>query len=250
MKTKKPLIGILANILTVEEGHFAGTERIYVNRDYVASVLRAGGTPILLPIIPDTAAIHQQIELLDGLVISGGQDVHPQHYSEAPAPWLETTCLERDLFELAAIRHAHHLHKPIFGICRGLQLMNVAFGGSLFQDIHNDFSKEALPHSQKLKKDEISQKVSLAEDSWLESIYGKNELSINSFHHQAIKDLAPGFQVSARAEDGIIEAIEKIDERFLLGVQWHPEMMTEKHSDMQHLFNSFVEQVSKRMIAV
>lgn len=245
MKSKRPLIGILTNILTVEEGILAGTERIYVNRDYVESVLRAGATPLMLPIIPDSASLMQQIDLCDGIVISGGQDVHPKRYASEAAPWLETTCEERDTFELAAIQHAHSRRLPIFGICRGLQLMNVAFGGTLFQDIAQEYSKEALPHSQKIPKDEVAHTVSLTENSWLQSLYKKEKLHTNSFHHQSIKDLAPGFTISARADDGVIEAIEKIDDTFLFGVQWHPEMMTKKHSDQQQLFDAFVAHITR-----
>lgn len=246
MKTERPLIGILTNLLTVETGIFLGTERIYVNRDYVDSVLRAGATPLMLPIVADQEAILQQIEACDALIFSGGQDVHPHHYNEEPSHLLEAVCYERDLFEMAALRFAIRKKMPVFGICRGLQLINVAFGGTLYQDIAKQTPEGSLAHSQKAKKDEITHTIDLADDSWLERLFKKKSLMTNSFHHQAVKELAPGFRATAWAKDGIIEAIEKEDESFVVAVQWHPEMMTEKHSDMQTLFCAFVEEVKQK----
>lgn len=246
MNTGKPLIGILTNLLAVETGIFSGTERIYVNRDYVDSVLRAGATPLLLPIIADQEAIFQQMSACDALIFSGGQDVHPHHYNEEPSHFLEAVCYERDLYEMAALRFAIQQKMAIFGICRGLQLMNVAFGGTLYQDIAKQIPEGSLAHSQKARKDEITHAVDLADESWLQRIFKKKTLMTNSFHHQAIKDLAPEFRAIAWAKDGIIEAIEKNDDSCVVAVQWHPEMMTEKHSDMHLLFCAFVDEVKQR----
>ena len=247
LKNKKPLIGILTNLLTVESGVLAGSERIYVNRDYVSSVLRAGGTPILLPIIADIEAMCQQIEAVDAILISGGQDVQPHHYKEEPSHLLDAVCPERDDYEMAVVKHAFQLQKPIFGVCRGLQLINVVFGGSLYQDIANYFPTTSFQHTQKSKKDDASHTVDIAQNSWLSCVFEKEALLTNSFHHQAIKDLAPGFRANAWAKDGVIEGIEKIDGSFVVGVQWHPEMMTEKHTDMHKLFCAFVEEASKNI---
>lgn len=251
MHKQAPIIGILTNILTVETGVLSGTERIYVNRDYVTSVLKAGAIPFLLPIIPDLEATKRQIEQIDGLLLSGGQDVCPHLYNEEPSLFLEETSHERDLYELQALRYAYELKKPLFGVCRGLQLINVAFGGTLYQDIPQHYQspqepKEPLTHSQNVAKQEATHTVDLSANSWLSSIYENNttHLHVNSFHHQAIKDLAPGFQVTARSKDGIIEAIEKIDECFIVAVQWHPEMMTEHHEEMHALFCAFVSRAA------
>lgn len=246
MKSNKPVIGILTNLLTVETGPFAGMERIYVNRDYVQSILRANATPILLPIIHDSEAMQQQIQAVDALILSGGQDVEPHHYQEEPSALLEAVCRERDIYEFAALKAAFEQQIPIFGVCRGLQLINVAFGGTLYQDIPHHFPESSVQHSQKTKRDEATHKVDIAQNSWLSAVFGKETLLTNSFHHQAIKKIAPGFQATAWAKDGIIEGIEKCNGGFVVAVQWHPEMMTEKHEDMHKLFCAFVHETIKR----
>ncbi len=245
LNNKKPLIGILTNILTVESGILAGTKRIYVNRDYVNSILRAGGTPILLPIISNEEAMCNQIEAVDAILISGGFDVHPHNYNEEPSHLLEAVSLERDEYEMAVIKHAYQLQKPIFGVCRGMQLINVVFGGTLYQDIANFFPNLSFQHTQKSNRDDVSHTVDIKQNSWLSSVFQKESLLTNSFHHQAIKNLASGFQATAWAKDGVIEGIEKIDGSFVAGVQWHPEMMTEKNADMHQLFCAFVSLSSK-----
>jgi putative glutamine amidotransferase len=243
---KKPCIGITANILMVESGVLAGTERIYVNRDYVTSILRAQGIPLMLPLVADIEALYRQIDSVDALLLSGGQDVNPHYYNEDPSFFLETVSLERDIYEMEAVRYAYKQKKPIFGICRGLQLLNVAFGGTLYQDISKHYPTAFSQHSQKARKDEPSHLVQLEEGSWFKKVLKKEQLFTNSFHHQAIKDLSPQFKMAACANDGVIEAIESKDDSFVIGVQWHPEMMTEKKSEMQQLFDAFVQEVALR----
>lgn len=232
MRDKKPIIGILTNIFTIEEGQFAGMERIYVNREYVKTILKAGGIPVMLPIIEDLETICKQIENIDGLLLSGGQDLHPHHYNEEPSPKIGTICLERDRYEIAAVRHASSLNIPIFGVCRGLQLLNVVFGGSLHQDIPG--------HSQKMKREEAFHTIEIVPGTKMHKIFGAEKVKTNSFHHQAVKHLAPGFRATACANDGTIEGIERIEGSFVMGVQWHPEMMVNLHPEMQKLFDAFV----------
>jgi putative glutamine amidotransferase len=173
-------------------------------------------------------------------VLSGGQDVHPHHYGEEPSQRLEEVCPQRDIYEIELIRCSCALNKPLLGICRGLQLMNVAFGGSLYQDIPHAMP-DALQHSQNANPDVATQTIELVEGTILQKLIGQPLLLANSFHHQAIKQLAPGFRVSARAKDGIIEGIEKEGDFFTLAVQWHPELMFMQHASMQRLFHGFVE---------
>lgn len=240
MAKNHPVIGISASLLTIESGCFMGRERAFVGDDYVQAIKRVGGIPIVLPIVDAKEAMSCHVELIDGLVLSGGQDVHPHHYGEEPSQHLGTVCLQRDDYELGLIRTAHAKKKPILGICRGLQLMNVAFGGSLYQDI-SQAMPEALQHQQLSHPEEASQRIELVEGSMLHEIMGTAQLVANTFHHQAIKQLAPGFSVSARAKDGVIEGIEKGGDLFTLGVQWHPELMYMNHSTMERLFQAFVQ---------
>jgi putative glutamine amidotransferase len=233
----KPKIGILTNILTVTDGIYQGGQRIYVNRDYVVRILEAGGIPILLPIIDDQETILRQIELVDGVLLSGGQDVSPHYYSEEPHPQLGEVNLERDHFELEVIKHAVQLKKPMLGVCRGCQVLNVAFGGSLHQHLDE--------HTQTLSREKGTQLVKIERSSLLYGILEKEEISTNTFHHQAVKKIAPGFVVSARASDGTIEGIESEMHDFVIGVQWHPEMMSDL--EMKKLFKALVDEASKHV---
>lgn len=236
---KSPIIGISANLLPIENGPFQGRERAAVVYDYVQAVKLAGGIPILLPIIEGEQAIQQQVDLIDGLLLSGGYDVSPLYYGEEPQRDLGEIRPERDAYELALIHTAYASQKPILGICRGLQLLNVAFGGTLYQDIPHALPT-SLQHNQKAKPEEASHTVKLVEDSLLQQLMKTPSLLTNSYHHQAIKEVAPGFQVNARAHDEIIEGIEKIGNLFILAVQWHPELMMMKHPNMQKLFQGLV----------
>ena len=246
MSSNTPIIGISTNLLTVESGILTGSERLYVNRDYVTSLIKAGAAPMMLPIVPELSQIHRLIDCVDGLLLSGGQDVHPHHYGEDPEQFLEQVLLERDLFEIEALKYAFSQKKPIFGICRGLQLINVAFGGTLYQDIAKQHSGKVIQHLQKAKKDESSHMVDLIKGSWFGDLFSDETLFTNSFHHQAIKKIATNFEVSAKARDGIIEAIEHTGDEFVFAVQWHPEMMTENNSQMQKMFSAFVQEVIDR----
>lgn len=238
---KKPLIGISANLLTVEAGLFAGQERTYVNHDYVTSILKAQGAPLLLPIISDDDMIAQQVDCVDGILLSGGYDVQPLFYGEEPQPYLEAICPQRDVYELKLIKYAVEQKKPILGICRGLQVLNVAFGGTLHQDISRQGGR--LQHSQKAQKDVASHTVELVIGTQLQRLFDEEVIFTNSFHHQAIKDLAPGFIVSGKAKDGIIEGFEHPQE-FIIGVQWHPELMVDRHPIMLKLFEALVAEAS------
>lgn len=249
MKTKKlqkPLIGISTNQYILENSPFAGQKRIYINRDYTECVLKAGGIPFLLPLNTPLEAIEQQIMAMDGIVFSGGQDVHPLRYGEEPSRFLEAVCSERDEYELEALKLAYALKKPILGICRGLQLINIAFGGTLYQDIGHQIPHQSIQHFQKAHKAVATHSVELVPKTLLASIFETNHLITNSFHHQAIKDLAHGFKVNAMTRDGVIEGIEREDSSFLVGVQWHPEMMIEKHPEMLKLFAAFVSSIEEQ----
>lgn len=235
-----PVIGISASMLVTEEGSCLGNEQAYVNKHYVKALTAVGAAPLLLPIIENNdALIKVQLEKIDGLLLSGGYDVNPLLYGEEPLPELEYILPERDEYEIKLIQFALEMKKPILGICRGMQILNVACGGTLYQDL-SQFSLKHLKHQQKSKTDTASHSVEFVSGTNLHNIMGIDDTRINTFHHQAIKELAPGFVVNAKAKDGIIEGFEKKDADFIIGLQWHPEMMMERDTSMLKIFQRFI----------
>ena len=229
------IIGISGSILS--EGSI---EKAFVNRTYVDSVVRAGGVPFVMPICKDENIIKKMIENVDGVIMTGGVDIHPFRFNEEPKPKIGEISKERDDFDFLIMKHAFEKNKPIFGICRGIQLINVFFGGTLIQDINSQKNTNIL-HSQTAPRDIATHKIKIKKDSVIFDIFGKSA-EVNSFHHQAIGKLSKDFKITSAANDGIIESIEfKKKDRFILGVQWHPECMTEKDEKMQNIFSMFVD---------
>lgn len=235
----KPLIGISGNIIISETGMFPGMERAYVNCDYVDSVIAGGGTPVILPVINDDEAIEEQMRNVDGLILSGGYDVNPLLYGEEPTQQQEYTYPEIDEHDIKLIKIAFKMNKPIFGICKGIQVLNVAFGGTLYQDLSH-MEDCFIKHNQNSKRDMAGHTVEILKDSKLNKILG-DSVQTNSFHHQAVKDIAADFIANAWSKDGVIEGIEMKGEKFVLGVQWHPEGMIDKYPIMVKLFKAFVD---------
>jgi putative glutamine amidotransferase len=200
-----------------------GQTRSGVNANYVRSVLAAGGLPII--IVPDLSP-DEAVELFgdcDGLLLTGGEDVDPKLYGAAPHPQLGTVDPRRDANELALVAEARARDLPILGICRGIQLCNVAFGGTLFQDLPSQ-RPGAVDHDPPAQRAMRSHHVSVTEQSKLAAILGTTEFAANSFHHQAIDRLGAGLVATANAPDGVIEGVESADtNEWLVAVQWHPE---------------------------
>ena len=228
---KKPVIGITGN----EKTHPVDDIMLsYAAKGFVEGVKDAGGIPIILPIGDQEMANHY-ISIIDKLILTGGQNVDPKFYGEPKAIDSDDYHLQRDIFELALIKEAINQKKPIFSVCRGTQLFNVAMGGTLYQDIED--------HWQDCSAEYTSQRLVTEPDTVLREIYG--EIShINSFHHQSIKDLAPNLKIAAHdPQDGIIEAVMSTDDTAFLGVQWHPELLLENRPKDKNLFDYVVNEL-------
>jgi len=236
---KKPIIGISGSIIIMEGGRFPGYRRSYVNEDYVRSVSQAGGVPYILPMIEDEKLIEAQVESIDALVLSGGHDVDPMNYGEEPLQKLGLTLPERDSYDSKLIEYAMKRGIPILGICRGMQIMNVHLGGTLYQDL--DYIEGcSVKHDQYRYPELATHKVYVTEGSKLSSVFNK-EVMTNSFHHLAVKEVASDLKVVAQSSDGLVEGFEHGSYPYLVGVQWHPEMMAAKgHEQMKALFASLI----------
>lgn len=222
-----------------------GTDRTGVNAAYVRAVLRAGGVPLVLSPLIGTGHNAVLLEGLDGLVLSGGEDVHPRHYGHDPHPGLGDVDPVRDAFELSIYRDARERGLPVLAICRGIQLVNVALGGTLWQDIPSE-RPGAFHHAQATGRDDRSHAVDLVHGSRLARALAATRVHVNSFHHQSIRDLAPGLRVTGRAPDGEIEGVEsEAGDPWLLAVQWHPEEFHHHHEAPDHgLFDALIRQAS------
>ena len=212
---RRPIIGITGNY---------NTGKCTLLEGYYRSVLEAGGTPLIIPPFDDTDAMVSLLDRVDALILSGGGDINPLYLGEEPSRELGGINPARDWHELMLVRLAANRQIPILGICRGMQVMMASLGGQLYQDIYKEASA-TLKHSQDTDRHVCTHTVRLAQGSRLAQIFETITLPVNSFHHQAVKEAAPGFAVSALSPDGIIEAVESSQHKSMIGVQWHPECM-------------------------
>lgn len=233
-----PVIGISTNFLTVDKGKFLGMERIYVNKDYVDAVNKAGGVPLLLPPVEDAETVCRYVRLCDGFILSGGGDINPALYGEIPHPKLEEFHSTLDRSQWLLTQEILRADKPLLAVCRGVQLLNVVQGGSLWQDI-SAIDHPVMLHSQFSPRGDLFHPVDIAQDSILHRLFG-DKLVVNSFHHQCLKDPGKGLEITATAPDGIIEAVEMPDHRFVIGIQWHPEMLLTASDTMLPLFRQLM----------
>jgi putative glutamine amidotransferase len=240
-----PVIGITAT-LKEDVDHVA--ERplgrfVRADFDYVEGVAAAGGAPVVLPPVVGRRAAEALLDGLDGLLLSGGSDLDPGYYGEEPVAELGVTIPERDAFEMALLEHALRRQIPIFGICRGMQVLNVALGGTLYQDLPSQMDHMVLlGHRQDTPKWQPTHEVEVDGGSKVAKIMGTDELKVNSYHHQGVKDLASGLVAVAYSPDGVIEAVESGDlsKRWMIGVQWHAEAMRDAGPEHQKLFEAHV----------
>lgn len=234
----RPLIGISCSY-DLQEGRF------FLAEAYVNAVSEAGGVPVILPSIQGNRNISILTQNIAGLLLAGGGDVDPSHFNEEPCPGLGEITPERDKFEILVVRAAIRKKLPVLGICRGLQVLNIACGGTVIQHIPAAVTKP-IKHSQKAPRWYPTHRVFLEKTSLLSGICGTECLNVNSFHHQAVKDPAPGFKITGVSSDGITEAMENPKYPFLMGVQWHPECMIKNDSNSRKLFKAFISAADKK----
>jgi putative glutamine amidotransferase len=241
---RRPVIGVATQTLPAVPGERPPCW--VMGRSYVEELRKVGAIPWLIPLVPDDPETLREIfERLDGVFVTGGVDVDPSSYGEPKSPLCGATDPDRDAVEIALLRHALARALPVFAVCRGIQILNVACGGNLYQDVtaqvpgalkHDHFPTPERPSRKYLAHD-----VTVARDSRLAHILGETVVPVNSMHHQAIKALAPNLAPTAVAPDGIIEGVEGTIGRYLIGVQWHPEELTGTQPGMARLFRSFTD---------
>ena len=213
---------------------------IWMLPGYLEGIKQAGGMPIILPMTTDEHDLSQIIDMCDGFLLTGGHDVSPEIYHENPISNSVICCPKRDQMESVILKSAISADKPVLGICRGIQFINAALGGTLYQNIPTQHPSN-IEHHQTPPYDVPVHKVTIVQDSPLFDCLKTNELSVNSYHHQAIKDLAPDLSVMAVSPDGLAEAVCMPKRKFLWAVQWHPEFSYKTDSNSQKIFGIFVE---------
>lgn len=243
MRTK-PLIGLNADYRAAKKDAPAFC---YVSAGYFDCISQAGGIPIVLPPIGDEAALRRTLDLLDGMVLVGGGDLDPRRDGFMLHPTVRPLDSRREDFDRLLIQMIADRQMPVFGIGVGMQLLNVSQGGNLFLHIPEDMPK-ALPHKDPLDPAH-RHGLEVAPDSLMERVYGDGEIRVNSFHHMAVDEVAPGFRVTARCPDGVIEAIESTTDWFAMGTQFHPEGDTASALDMR-IFEEFISGITGEVAEV
>lgn len=228
----KPKIGIVICEMS--------NERQFVTNTYIQAVLQSGGLPLVLPMVKSSSAIESYTNLCDGFLFCGGNDITPLLFGQEPRDGIGKTDIALDLYQIRLMKRILDTEKPVFAICRGMQVLNVSCGGTIYQDISLQ-PGDAINHMQQSsKRHEISHKITCKKGSILHKITG-SYLFVNSFHHQTIGEPGKNLIVTATASDGTIEAVEMPTHPFVIGVQWHPEAMYRSSFEMRHLFSVFVQ---------
>lgn len=227
----RPIIGVLAEV--------DGELSTRVQNPYVHAIEGAGGIPVLFPYVEDDDTVEHLVDICDGFFFTGGIDVEPKRYGEEPKETLGETQENRDEFELRVFQKVIKTAKPILAICRGAQLVNVALGGTLYQDIPSEINTK-IAHRQSEPKFSTSHDVRVLVGTPLHKIMQAEQIKVNSFHHQAIKTLGKGLEIMAVAEDGIIEAVYLPEREYLRAYQWHPERLFETNSQNRIILEDFI----------
>jgi putative glutamine amidotransferase len=244
-KSMTPLIGVPSQTLQAIDGIPPELPHSWVmNHRYFTALAGMGAAPVMVPLlVRDIAALRGIFDSLDGVFLAGGVDVDPASYHEPRQALCGRTDLDRDGVEILLTQWARAEGKPVFGVCRGLQIINVAAGGSLLQDcseFEGSIKHDYFPTAGHAR-DYLAHSVAVERGTRLHDIYGADEVVVNSMHHQGLKTIADGLVVSCTAPDGLIEALEVPGDTFCLGVQWHPEMLVDKDAGTRRLFRAFVD---------
>lgn len=227
----RPIIGILAEV---------DNEATRVLHPYISAIEGSGGTPILLPYVKDGETIDRFVNICDGFFFTGGADIDPRHYREEASSACGELQEHRDELEFKVFQRAIDTSKPILAICRGAQLVNVALGGTLYQDIPSEIHTQ-ISHRQTEPKFSPSHEVRALDNTPLREIMGRDRITANSFHHQAIKTLGEGLEIMAVSDDKIVEAVYLSGERYLRAYQWHPERLYEGNVYNRLIFDDFIK---------
>lgn len=240
----KPVIGITT---FCQKENKANKSYDKVSCNYIKAVSQAGGLPLPIPISNKTENVDRYIELLDGLILSGGSDISPLKYGEEVMNKVGEIDYTRDSWEDRLFIKAYEKDLPILGICRGMQLINVVLGGTLYQDLTTDLDEVTVSHlSKKFSLGRLHHPVIVTKNSRLYEILGKPQIDVNSYHHQGIKVLGESLEVNAESQAGVIEGIESEVKDFVIGVQWHPEDLVESHPMFSTIFTELVKEAMKQ----
>ena len=232
----KPIIGIVPSINEI-------ANQYYSNIENAEAIKRVGGLPYLLPYTVSKNDMEQYVNMIDGLYLAGGNDVDPKYYDEPPHEGLGEVNPARDAFELNLLTMMLHQNKPVLGVCKGMQMINVALGGDLYQDLTAQYKSELVQHKQQAKIIHPTHPIHMERGTTLQKIIDEEVLYVNSYHHQAVRRLGDNLIASSRATDGIIEAIESKVHSFVIGVQWHPEFLLPSHDTTSlSIYMSFINQ--------
>lgn len=245
----KPLIGVTAGEVFNRDRPWAPAT-FGQSHTYIDAIIHGGGIPIILPLTFDKSVLNGICDRLDGLLLSGGNDIHPQVYGQKPYDKLVDLSDLRDSTDMYVLEQALKRDLPILAICRGMQMLNVYYGGDLYQDIPEDLP-DAHDHESSTKAENLSHAahdITISSDSKLCAILQTTSINTNSHHHQAVKNLGKNLKVTALAPDGIIEGLETTDGRFIVGVQSHPESLIHKQPEWEQLFKAFVDQSAGTLI--
>lgn len=241
----RPIIGVTTQSLQAIDGiPPALPQSVVMNQRYYEVVAAAGASPVLIPLLDDEAALRGAYDICDGILVPGGVDMDPSTYNEPPHEKLGNVDPIRDRVELTLARWAIADHKPLLGLCRGLQVINVAAGGSLYQDLEAEYTG-AIKHdyfpTYGFTRDHLAHEVKVVPTSRLRSLVDQGDLPVNSMHHQGVKRVGAGLVPCAHAADGLVEAVESPNGHFLIGVQWHPEVFDARDPHTHGLFRGFVD---------